>query len=114
VEQVTSQRDEPLIIKQFPTRLCRRTSTIVSGTQNPALVGSMAHMCVKATARGAFNLGYTRMVMAGAAAARPLRGPSAVVSAEAWQAGSLAAIADRFGIVVQRSPPFLTKSKAVQ
>jgi hypothetical protein len=50
--------------------------------------------------QGAFNLGYTPTILASATATRPLRGPSGVVSSEALQAGSLAAIADLFGIVM--------------
>jgi nicotinamidase-related amidase len=55
---------------------------------------------VNSTARGAFNLGYAPTVVAGATATRPLPGPTGVVSSDALQAASLAAIADLFGIVV--------------
>ena len=61
----------------------------------------MTHMCVNSTARGAFNLGYSAAVVAGATATRSLPGADGEpVSAAALQAASLAAVADLFAVVV--------------
>jgi nicotinamidase-related amidase len=92
-----------VIVKHFPDSFVQTDldDRLKAGsTQNLVLAGFMTHMCVNSTARGAFNLGYRPAVVAGATATRPLPGPSGVVSSEALQAGSLAAIADLFGIVV--------------
>ena len=103
VEQVAPRGDEPVIVKHFPDSFVQTDldDRLKAGaTQNLVLAGFMTHMCVNSTARGAFNLGYTPTVVAGATATRPLPGLSGVVSSAALQAGSLAAIADLFGIVV--------------
>jgi nicotinamidase-related amidase len=103
VEQVAPRGDEPVIVKHFPDSFVQTDldDRLKAGaTQNLVLAGFMTHMCVNSTARGAFNLGYRPAVVAGATATRPLPGPSGVVSSEALQAASLAAIADLFGIVV--------------
>jgi nicotinamidase-related amidase len=70
----------------------------------------MTHMCVNSTARGAFSLGHSPAVVAGATATRALPGATAIralpgsagepVSAAALQAASLAALADLFAVVV--------------
>ena len=95
--------DEPVVVKGFPnsfvqTELDDRLKAI--GARNLLLAGFMTHMCVNSTARGAFNLGYAPTVVASATATRALPGPTGVVSSEALQTASLAAIADLFGIVV--------------
>jgi nicotinamidase-related amidase len=103
VDRVAPQGDETVIVKAFPnsfvqTELDDRLKS--ASAHNLVLAGFMTHMCVNSTARGAFNLGYASTVVAGATATRALPGPTGVVSADALQAASLAAIADLFGIVV--------------
>jgi nicotinamidase-related amidase len=68
------------------------------------LAGFMTHMCVNSTARGAFGLGYTPSVVAGATATRDLPGADGTsVSATALQSASLAALADLFAVVVPKA-----------
>jgi len=103
VDRVAPQGDETVIVKSFPnsfvqTELDERLKAV--SARNLVLAGFMTHMCVNSTARGAFNLGYSPIVVASATATRALPGPTGVVSAEALQAASLAAISDLFGIVV--------------
>jgi len=103
VERVAPQGDETVIVKNFPnsfvqTELDDRLKA--ASARNLLLGGFMTHMCVNSTARGAFNLGYAPTVVASATATRALPGPMGVVSSEALQAASLAAISDLFGIVV--------------
>ncbi|HEY0834874.1 MAG TPA: cysteine hydrolase family protein [Azospirillum sp.] len=74
-----------------------RTELIVAGFQT--------HMCVSATARAALDLGYRNTVVAAATATRDLPGPAGgpagdVVPAAELQRAELAALADRFAIVV--------------
>jgi nicotinamidase-related amidase len=102
VDRVAPQGDETVIVKSFPnsfvqTDLDERLKAV--SARNLVLAGFMTHMCVNSTARGAFNLGYAPTVVASATATRALPGPAGVVSAEALQAASLAAISDLFGIV---------------
>jgi len=103
VDQVAPEGDETVIVKAFPnsfveTELDDRLKA--ASAHNLVLAGFMTHMCVNSTARGAFNLGYAPTVVAGATATRALPGPTGVVSSEALQVASLAAIADLFAIVV--------------
>jgi len=103
VERVAPQGDETVIVKNFPnsfvqTELDDRLKA--ASARNLLLAGFMTHICVNSTARGAFNLGYAPTVVASATATRALPGPTGVVSSEALQAASLAAISDLFGIVV--------------
>jgi nicotinamidase-related amidase len=103
VEQVAPQGDETVIVKEFPNSFVQTEldDRLKAGSaHNLLLAGFMTHMCVNSTARGAFNLGYAPTVVASATATRPLPGPTGVVSSEALQAASLAAIADLFAVVV--------------
>jgi nicotinamidase-related amidase len=103
VDRVAPQGAETVIVKNFPnsfvqTELDDRLKAV--SARNLILAGFMTHMCVNSTARGAFNLGYAPTVVAAATATRALPGPTGVVTSEALQAASLAAISDLFGIVV--------------
>ena len=105
VPRVAPRDGEPVIVKNFPnaftdTDLHERLQA--SQSRNLVLAGFMTHMCVNSTARGAFSLGYSPSVVAGATATRDLPGTNggAAVSAGALQVASLAAVADLFGIVV--------------
>ena len=103
VDRVAPHGDETVIVKNFPnsfvqTELDERLKA--GSARNLVLAGFMTHMCVNSTARGAFNLGYAPAVVASATATRALPGPTGVVSSEALQVASLAAISDLFGIVV--------------
>ena len=103
VDQVAPEGDEPVIVKQFPNSFVQTAldDRLKAGSaRNLLLAGFMTHMCVNSTARGAFNLGYAPTVVASATATRSLPGPTGIVSSEALQTASLAAIADLFGIVV--------------
>ncbi len=75
-----------------------------AGVTNMILAGSMTHMCVSSTARGAFSLGFQPTVVATATATRDLPGPDGeVVAASALQAASLAGLRDLFAVVVRTS-----------
>ena len=105
VTRVAPRDGEPVIVKAFPnaftgTDLHERLQAAPG--RDLVLAGFMTHMCVNSTARGAFSLGYSPSVVAGATATRelPSADGSSAVSASALQAASLAAIADLFGVVV--------------
>lgn len=94
-----------MVVKNFPnafvqTDLHERLQEAAPGA-DLLVAGFMTHMCVNSTARGAFNLGYRPVVVAGATATRALPGPDgSPVPSAALQTASLAAIADLFGVVV--------------
>jgi nicotinamidase-related amidase len=61
----------------------------------------MTHMCVSASVRAALDLGYYSTIVSGAAATRDLPTPSGgVIDAAHLHEASLAALADRFAIIV--------------
>jgi nicotinamidase-related amidase len=66
------------------------------------LVGFMTHMCVEATARSAIDQGLKATVIAAATATRDLPDPLTgnTVPADEVHRNALAALADRFAIVV--------------
>jgi nicotinamidase-related amidase len=102
--EVAPRSGEPVIVKNFPnafvnTDLHARLQAI--NAKQVVLAGFMTHMCINSTARGAFNLGYTPAVVASATATRSLPAPDGgVVSAQALQTASLAALQDLFAVVV--------------
>ena len=104
VSRVGPHNGEPVVVKNYPNSFVQTDLDDVLKTANATnlvLAGFMTHMCVNSTARGAFNLGYAPTVVASATATRALPGlGDAVVSAEALQTASLAAMADLFAVVV--------------
>ena len=102
VDRVAPREGEPVIVKNFPNSFVGTdlNDRLAPGS-NLVLAGFMTHMCVNSTARGAFNLGHSAAVVAGATATRSLPGADGEpVSAAALQAASLAAVADLFAVVV--------------
>lgn len=73
-----------------------------TGQTELLIAGFATHMCVSTTARAALDLGYRTTIIAGATATRAL--PSAegteTIPAKIVQAVSLAALADRFALIV--------------
>ena len=103
--QVVQSGDETIIRKGLPnafagTTLHDKLQELES--KNLILVGFMTHMCVSASVRAALDLGYRSTLVSGAAATRDLPTPSGgVIDAASLHDASLAAIADRFAIIVQ-------------
>ena len=93
-------------------RVAKRLPNAFAGTGLAALLeelgrkslivgGFMTHMCVSSTVRAALDLGYGSTVVAGACATRDLPdGGGGVVPAAELHRAELAALADRFAIVV--------------
>lgn len=102
---VAPQEGEAVITKHFPnsfvgTELDEQLKT--AGIENLILVGFMSHMCVNATARGAFSLGYNPTVVAAATATRALPSPidGKVISAQQMHEAAHTAISDLPSAVV--------------
>ncbi len=74
---------------------------VAAGRSALVVVGFMTHMCVDATVRSALNRGYPCCVVANACASRDLPGPDGgTIAAGAMHAAALAALGDRFAVVV--------------
>lgn len=72
-----------------------------TGRTELIVAGFATHMCVSATTRAALDLGYRTTVVADACATRDLPDPAGgVIAAETVHRAELAALADRFAIVV--------------
>lgn len=75
-----------------------------SGRSELIIAGFMTHGCVSATTRAALDLGYRTTVVAAACATRDLPDPSGgVITADILHRAELAALADRFAVVVADS-----------
>ena len=71
------------------------------GRKNLIVAGFMTHMCVSTTVRAGLDLGYACTVVGNATASRDLPVPGGgVVDAATVQKTSLAAIGDRFAVIV--------------
>ncbi len=107
VAQVAPRDGEPVVIKNYPNSFVQTDLDDILKAANASslvLAGFMTHMCVNSTARGAFNLGYTPTVVAGATATRALPGvANQTVPANVLQSASLAALSDLFAVVVADS-----------
>lgn len=104
VPELTPVEGEAVVAKSLPnafagTDLDARIRD--TGRSEIILTGFMTHMCVSATARVALDLRYRTTVVAKATATRDLPDPTGgMVTADAVQRANLAALADRFAIVV--------------
>jgi nicotinamidase-related amidase len=110
---------ETVLIKHLPnafagTDLAERVHA--TGRTEIVIAGFATHMCVSATARSALDHGFRSTVVADATATRDLPHPfgAGVTDGATIKAGTLAALSDRFSIVVRdtgalRSPAASTK-----
>ena len=101
---VAAAADEAVVVKALPnafagTELADKLAA--SGRKSIVVAGFMTHMCVSSTARAALDQGYGCTIVADACATRDLPdGAGGVVTAGELQRAELAALADRFAIVV--------------
>jgi nicotinamidase-related amidase len=106
-EPWTPIEGETVIEKRLPnafagTRL--QEAIRASGRKRLIVVGFMTHMCVSSTVRAALDLGYATTLVGAATATRDLPdGKDGTLPAQAVQQASLAALADRFAVVAQRT-----------
>jgi nicotinamidase-related amidase len=97
---------ETVLVKSLPnafagTELAQRIRA--TGRREIVIAGFATHMCISATARAALDLGFRSTLVADATATRDLPNPwgSGVTPAAVIQQGTLAALSDRFSVVVQ-------------
>jgi nicotinamidase-related amidase len=102
---LSPENAEPVIAKTLPNAFARtdlHARLLATGRPEIILAGFMTHMCVSTTARAALDLGIRATIVAAATATRALPDPSGgVLPAELVQRAALAALADRFAIVVR-------------
>lgn len=95
--------DEPVVVKHFPnsfrdTKLLELLRTM--DVKNVTICGAMSHMCIDATTRAAFDLGFSCTVADDSCATRDLVFKSHVVKAADVHAAFMAALAVPFAKVV--------------
>lgn len=103
-DPVAAGPGERRILKRLPNAFAgTELSEVLEGLGRKSLIvgGFMTHMCVSSTVRAALDLGYGSTVVAAACATRDLPdGSGGVVTAAELHRAELAALADRFAVVV--------------
>lgn len=93
---VAPQNDEETVVKHFPNSF-RETNLLEllrdCGVGNLVICGAMSHMCIDATTRAAFDLGFACAVVEDACATRNLTFKDNVVPAGQVHAAFMAALA---------------------
>jgi len=102
-DDVAPADGEPVIEKEEPNSFLRtplEQPLRELGTERIVIAGMMTSLCVDATARAAYDLGFDVTVAADACAAPDLEFGGVVVPAASVNAAFLAALADSYGEVV--------------
>ena len=102
VDALTPRESESTVVKSHPNSFFDTDLEALLGERSRPVViaGFMTHMCVDATSRAGFDLGYGVTVVGAATATRPLPGIDGEVAADTVKAATLAALGDSFAIVV--------------
>lgn len=105
VPELTPATGEVVMDKPYPNSFHRTDLQKIlkdAGRDQLIITGFMTHMCVDATSRAGFDLGYRNYVVADATADRPLPEPAGgVMPAAMVKRGALAALNDRFAWVLK-------------
>lgn len=107
IPQLAPQPGEKVIVKGLPnafaaTDLDQRLAA--NGRRNLIVAGFATHMCISATLRAALDHGYRTTLVAAATATRDLSdGMGGSVPAATVQQAELAALADRYTVIVPRA-----------
>ncbi len=107
VTPVRPQPGEAIVTKTLPnafsgTNLEEHLSHLKR--KNLIVVGYMTHMCISSTVRAALDLGYRTTIVAKATATRDLPATDGgTIPSQTVQRASLAALADRFAVIVQNA-----------
>jgi nicotinamidase-related amidase len=102
-ESVLPQSDEIVIKKQFPNSF-RNTDLLMnlkrSDVEDLVICGAMSHMCIDATTRAAFDLGFNCIVIEDACATRDLQHKGVVIEAGQVHGAFMAALSAFYAKVV--------------
>ncbi|HKE47162.1 MAG TPA: isochorismatase family protein [Rhodanobacteraceae bacterium] len=109
---------EKVVVKSLPNAFARTIlehEIRATGRGELIVAGFATHMCVSATTRAALDLGFRCTVVAGATATRDLPNPlgRGVTPAAVVQDGTLAALADRFAVIVADADAWTPASERV-
>jgi nicotinamidase-related amidase len=100
---ITPIGDEPVVIKNFPNSF-RNTSLLEmlkkEKSDNIVICGAMSHMCIDATTRAAFDLGFNCIVVEDACATKDLIFKSKIIKASDVHASFMAALSAPFAKVI--------------
>jgi nicotinamidase-related amidase len=100
---VTPEVHESVVVKNFPNSF-RDTSLLEilkkEKTDNLVICGAMSHMCIDATTRAAFDLGYNCMVAEDACATKDLVFKGKIIQASDVHASFMAALSAPYAKVI--------------
>jgi nicotinamidase-related amidase len=103
-QPVAPKPGETVVAKTLPNAFAGTTleeQLLRTGRKKLVVIGYMTHMCLSATVRAAVDRGYSSTIVASGTATRDLPATEGgIVPAKTVQSASLAALADRFAIVV--------------
>lgn len=97
------QAGEPLVIKHYPNSFLKTELQAVlddKKIKEVVVIGAMSHMCIDATARAAFDLGYQVTVVEDACATLDLTFGEQVIPAAQVHAAFMSALAFAYGRIV--------------
>ena len=102
-QRVTPQEDEIVVVKNFPNSF-RGTSLLEilkkEKPDNLVICGAMSHMCIDATTRAAFDLGFNCIVAEDACATKDLIFKSKTIKASDVHASFMAALSAPYAKVI--------------
>jgi nicotinamidase-related amidase len=109
------QNGETVLIKSLPNAFAGTALAELvraTGRREIVIAGFATHMCVSATARSALDHGFRTTVVAAATATRDLPHVSGagITPAAVIQEGTLAALSDRFSVVIQDTATLLRRA----
>jgi nicotinamidase-related amidase len=109
------QNGETVLIKSLPNAFAGTALAELvraTGRREIVIAGFATHMCVSATARSALDHGFRTTVVAAATATRDLPHVSGagITPAAVIQEGTLAAVSDRFSVVIQDTATLLRRA----
>jgi len=102
-QMVTPQVGEEVVVKNFPNSF--RGTTLLeilkkSKTENLFICGAMSHMCIDATTRAAFDLGFNCTVAEDACATKDLIFKGRIIAASDVHASFMAALSAPYAKVI--------------
>lgn len=115
IAELAPQAGETVLTKSLPNAFAGTPLADLiraTGRREIVIAGFATHMCVSATARSALDHGFRTTVVAAATATRDLPHVSGagVTPAAVIQEGTLAALADRFSVVIQDTAALLRRA----
>jgi nicotinamidase-related amidase len=113
-ERVLPQSDESVVQKHFPNSF-RETGLFEllenSGVETVVICGAMSHMCIDATVRAAFDLGFNCIVIEDACATRDLQHKGEKIEAGKVHGAFMSALSALYARVISADEYITDKGK---